>query len=400
MKDNRRHYLWENRIFDIKAKMNSGLCQELIRRDGHIDMKLFLDTHGILPRIRGPYGIGRWYDQGRSLNAEEWWEIGVWNPAYIYGLICSKGLKREGCQYKGKRYLRWAVKDPSLNDDILAIDTSSSVKQFRHTLTPNIKPNGTGYRRFDCLGFLDGSGLWGKPEVIEHYSCLAGLLAGGVLGVDKRASLNAPEVTPEVTPEGTWIWLPNTPEVRTILKWWTIPFTVVKRNGYREGALRVSAFYGVLVVGHMSPSLGIRMMLVKEGGGCPLLSWVYWEWLEGSGGSGGATCLPFNSSTEYYYKYAPDREDLHRIGVGLGVTSLNKKLEWLMRRWISSWRDSVEDVKLRNPVRVVEDDGSSIDVTGQGGGVTECQEDRVKYRAGGEWDDLWRKPGVFGRMYL
>lgn len=308
--------LWTNRINAIDMALNSGLAHQMYRNRGVIDRKYLLKEYGIKPPV--------WWRPSRPDRTNDWWEYGVWNPAYISGLQASGSLRMDA---PGKRH-GWSIQNhPALHEDILQMSSAYDAQMYapggapKCSLSAATRPNSSSTYRFTCEHWHDGLDPSNTHKYIDKVEYMAGLMAGGRLH-------------PEDGQE--WIYIREGEAARAALARWTIPCRSVRRAGHRYGALQVSPFYGALMIGWMGLACGFRITGVKRAGGCPLIPWIYWDLLEGCGGGGWS--LPWNSGTRYFYEEGPGRKNLHRLGVEMGIVGLHKPLEGLMRRWISTWK--------------------------------------------------------------
>ena len=219
-----------------------------------------------------------------------------WTPGFWSGLRMSGALVQHG------GYPRLQAHRPWLEEDMELITFCGRLA----------KPDRQGWR------WLLGCEAWRLPVASTlTVDVLAGLLAGA-----RRVERN----------DGTWLRLPRTESVNRLLDWWKIP--VIKG----ADRLLVSAFWGVIVSGHMPPASAISM-LVRRAGGCPLIPAVIYNLLWGSSPRHGYIMpihsgeLPYLCSHATRVRRGWGRDYLMRTAALTGMLYVPPEMRRLLKQW-------------------------------------------------------------------
>jgi hypothetical protein len=237
-------------------------------------------------------------------------QLGVWTGGFFKGLRLSGALRP--C---GKR--QWSIWENRHRDLLVDMEGMEAFNR----LEPKSGRNGVRRLRRCPASFL-------PAESEDGASVVAGVFAGSHIR--------------EVENEN-WIEVAGEDEVVRLLDGWGIIFR--KGNMYRgRPTILVPPFYAPLFCNFLPPHTLARLSSIRKPALCPLLPAIYWDILLREANLPVIPfkdALPYSCSMRTFRRKGWKRGDLHLMGVRLGISVVEQRLQGLMRAWYET------QVKLR-----------------------------------------------------
>lgn len=263
--------------------------------------RIYRPTKG---QIRHRGGIQAVMDQIRrgDLGIEE--QLRPWTGGFWRGLIMS-GAVRPQSGRTSRRYQIWASSHVELIRDLEEAKIGMHLEQ---------ETGKSGCRRLTrCSSIL--------LPVEDEADVIAGLFAGATLTEDIEGQ--------------TWLTLPASDDVVNLLKKWTIVHRPWAPFRNRERIV-VSPFYGMLFRDRMPAHSSKRIQSISKPALGEIMPLMYWEAYfarEKKRILPFAGALPYGISPRTFRRRKYQREELHKLAVKHGITSLAAPLRQVMTAW-------------------------------------------------------------------
>ena len=300
-------------------------------------------------------------------------QLGIWTGGFFKGLRMSGALR----PYRKRQ---WAIWENTHRDLIRDMEEMEVFNKFERASGRN------GIRR---LRRCPASFL---PAESDGASVVAGVLAGSHIR--------------EVEDEN-WIEVAGEDEVVRLLDGWGILW----RKGFMyrgRPTILVPPFYAPLFCNFLPPYTLERLSSIKRPALCPFLPAIYWDIVLREANLPVipfTDALPYSCSMRTFRRRGWKRGDLHLMGVRLGISVVEQRLQGLMR----SWYDSQVKLKAEGGSKiqdemdpVITDPGNAIEQGRIGigaeniGGVMSSQGKggRVGMSGGTGWQPVDNSPGA------